>query len=193
MTITTAMIKELRERTGAGMMDCKKILTETEGNIELAIDELRKKGAAAAEKKAGRIAADGIIVCAGNDSFGVILEVNSETDFVAKDDSFKKFAADVADAVLNSDATDVEALGSVSVAGGTVEDARQELITRIGENISIRRFEKIAVGEGPHERSLSVQVLEHCRKSRSLHGYSRLCLVACWGEGGSPCPQPAVW
>ncbi|NKB61144.1 MAG: elongation factor Ts [Gammaproteobacteria bacterium] len=148
MTITTAMIKELRERTGAGMMDCKKILTETEGNIELAIDELRKKGAAAAEKKAGRIAADGIIVCAGNDSFGVILEVNSETDFVAKDDSFKKFAADVADAVLNSDATDVEALGSVSVAGGTVEDARQELITRIGENISIRRFEKIAVGEG---------------------------------------------
>ncbi|NKB76006.1 MAG: elongation factor Ts [Gammaproteobacteria bacterium] len=148
MAITAAMIKELRERTGAGMMDCKNILVETNGDIDLAIKELRKKGAAAAEKKAGRIAADGVIVCAENDLFGVIVEINCETDFVAKDDSFKKFAADVAEAVLNSDVTDVESLGSVAIGDMTVETARQELITKIGENISVRRFEKISAGNG---------------------------------------------
>ena len=145
MSISAAMIKELRERTGAGMMDCKKVLTEVDGDMELAIEELRKKGAAAAEKKAGRIAAEGIVATAQNESASALVEINCETDFVAKDESFKAFAADVANAALTSDATDVEGLGAVVIDGGaTVEEARQELIIKIGENISVRRFVRMA-------------------------------------------------
>ena len=145
MAISAAMIKELRERTGAGMMDCKKVLTEVDGDMELAIEELRKKGAAAAEKKAGRIAAEGIVATAHNDTASVLVEINCETDFVAKDESFKAFAGAVANAALISDANDVESLGAVVIDGGaTVEEARQELIVKIGENISVRRFVKMA-------------------------------------------------
>jgi elongation factor Ts len=145
MAISAAMIKELRERTGAGMMDCKKVLTEVDGDMELAIEELRKRGAAAAEKKAGRIAAEGIVVTAQNESASAMVEINCETDFVAKDESFKVFSGVVANAALTSDATDVEGLGAVSIDGGaTVEEARQELIVKIGENISVRRFVKMA-------------------------------------------------
>ncbi len=145
MAITAAMIKELRGRTGAGMMDCKKVLTETNGDIELAIEELRKKGAATAEKKAGRIAAEGFMAAAENDSASVLVEINCETDFVAKDDSFKAFAANVANTVLNNEVADVEGLSAIaSSSGASMEEARQELITKIGENISIRRFVKVA-------------------------------------------------
>lgn len=149
MAITAAMIKELRERTGAGMMDCKKVLTETNGDMELAIEALRKKGAAAAEKKAGRIAAEGMIASAESDSASVLVEINCETDFVGKDDSFKSFAADVANAILANDVADIDGVAGLAAASGaTIEEARQELITKIGENISIRRFAKIPSAGG---------------------------------------------
>ena len=114
MAVTAALIKELRERTGAGMMDCKKILVETGGDIELAIEELRKRGAADAEKKSGRIAAEGIIASAHNDDASVLLEVNCETDFVAKDDSFRAFAGDAARQALEQGPADVAALETVA-------------------------------------------------------------------------------
>lgn len=144
--ITAALIKELRERTGVGMMDCKRALIEAEGDIELAIENLRKAGAAAAEKKAGRIAAEGVIVQAQSDDGSVLalLEVNSETDFVAKDDGFKNFANSVAQTVIDANPADIDALNSANVGDGTVEEARQALITIIGENLSVRRFERIS-------------------------------------------------
>ena len=155
MAITAAMIKELRERTGVGMMDCKKALTQAGGDIDLAIETLRKKGAATAEKKAGRIAAEGIIVSAHNDSAGVLVEVNCETDFVAKDDSFKRFCSEVADAVLRDAPVDVGSIAALELAGGeAVEAARQELIIRIGENISIRRFARFEAQSGLISRYL---------------------------------------
>ena len=141
--ITPSMIKELRARTGAGMMDCKKTLDETGGDIDAAIEALRKKGIATAEKKAGRIAAEGVIASAGNDAAGVLVEVNCETDFVAKDASFRGYAERVAGAILAASpaAGDLEAVAALEVDdGGTVESARRELVARIGENISVRRF-----------------------------------------------------
>lgn len=147
MAVTAALIKELRERTGAGMMDCKKILVETGGDIDLAIEELRKRGAAAAEKKAGRIAAEGVIVKAEDAGASVLVEVNCETDFVAKDESFKAFAGDVARAVLDNDPADVGELGAVALGEGTVESVREALIAKIGENISVRRFHRVR-GDG---------------------------------------------
>lgn len=147
--ITASQVKELRERTGAGMMDCKKALGETDGDLDAAVDLLRKKGAASAEKKAGRIAAEGVVELAINPkaSRGVILEVNCETDFVAKDESFQQFARDLADAVMEHDPADVDALNRVMLSSGqAVEAARQALIAKIGENIAVRRFE-VVTGE----------------------------------------------
>ena len=149
MAITAALVKELRERTGAGMMECKKMLVETDGDIELAIEELRKRGAAQADKKAGRIAAEGTIVTLVEGNIGVAVEVNSETDFAAKNDAFMAFANQVAKSVLANKPTDMEALSSSSIeAGKTVEQARQTLIQEIGENISVRRFELVEAGDG---------------------------------------------
>jgi len=148
MAITASLIKELRERTGAGMMDCKRILTETDGDIEAAIEELRKRGAAAAEKKAGRIAAEGIVVSAGNESCGLLIEINCETDFVAKDESFKSFAGEIAQLALSDGIDTIESLMSAQLGNNSVEAVRQALITKIGENISIRRLEKFAAGDG---------------------------------------------
>jgi elongation factor Ts len=145
MQITAAMVKELRERTGAGMMDCKKALQNTEGNIETAIEEMRKSGVAKAEKKAGRIAAEGNIVIKQETTTGetVILEVNSETDFVAKDENFKSFADNVAECILNNHPDDVTALMELTMDDQRVEEARQQLVSKIGENVSIRRFNLI--------------------------------------------------
>ena len=149
MAITAAQVKELRERTGAGMMDCKKVLTQTGGDMEAAIEELRIKGAAAAEKKAGRIAAEGIIVSAMDGVAGALAEINCETDFVAKDDGFRAFGAAVADAVLAAAPTDAAALAECATAGGaTVETARRELIARIGENVGVRRFARFSADDG---------------------------------------------
>ena len=142
MAITAAMVKELRERTGAGMMECKKALTEADGNIETAVKEMRKRGAAQADKKAGRrVAAEGIIVAVQGDDSVVLLEVNCETDFVAKDENFVAFANEVATAIAEQSPADVEALADVKLASGKgIEETRQELIGKIGENISVRRF-----------------------------------------------------
>ena len=149
MAITASLVKELRERTGAGMMECKKMLTETDGNIDAAIEEMRKRGAAQADKKAGRIAAEGTIVTVIDGAKGVAVEINSETDFSAKDEFFIAFSKQVAQAVLSNNPADLEALASSPVDGGqTVEEARQALIQKIGENITVRRFEIMEAGDG---------------------------------------------
>jgi elongation factor Ts len=142
MTITAAMVKELRERTGAGMMECKKALVETGGDLDAAIDNLRKSGAAKAEKKAGRIAAEGaVIIALDGAKTAVAVEVNSETDFVAKDDNFRRFADQVAATALRQTPADVSALADCRLdSGETVEEARQQLVAKIGENIGLRRF-----------------------------------------------------
>ena len=137
MAVTTALVKELRERTGAGMMDCKKALTETDGDIELAIENMRKSGAAKAAKKAGNIAAEGTIIIKQNDGVAVLVEVNCQTDFVAKDESFLAFANKVADAAIAETVT-IEDLQA------KFEEDRVELVTKIGENINVRRLQYIA-------------------------------------------------
>ena len=136
-TVTAALVKELRERTGAGMMDCKKALVEANADIELAIENMRKSGAAKAAKKAGNVAAEGTIIIKDADGKAALVEVNCQTDFVAKDGSFLAFANSVADAALASHAT-VEELQA------QFEEARIELVAKIGENISIRRVAYIA-------------------------------------------------
>ncbi len=151
MAITAAMVKELRERTGAGMMDCKKALTEAGGDMEAAIEAMRKSGAAKAVKKAGRIAAEGLVVIAPSDDgkTAAIVEVNSETDFVAKDANFVDFANAVAATVLSSSVTDMAALSDTAMASGqTVEEARAALVAKIGENIQVRRADLITTEDG---------------------------------------------
>lgn len=149
--ITAGQVKELRERTGAGMMDCKKALGETNGDLDEAIALLRKKGAASAEKKAGRIAAEGVVqlLISEDASRGTLLEVNCETDFVAKDDSFNSFVAALTQLIVDQNPADVESLSALIMdSGASVEADRQELIAKIGENISIRRFETLVSGSG---------------------------------------------
>jgi elongation factor Ts len=149
MTVTASMVKELRERTGAGMMECKKALVETNGDLDAAAEELRKSGQAKADKKASRVAADGRVVIATGDGKAVIAEVNSETDFVAKDENFVGFAEKVAAVALSSNTSDVTSLASQSIDGSrSVEEARTELVSKVGENISVRRVSIIG-GEGP--------------------------------------------
>ena len=151
--ISAQMVKELRELTGAGMMDCKKALTETDGDMDKAVDFLREKGLAAAAKKSGRIAAEGIVAEGLSDDAktGVLVEINCETDFVAKNEDFKAFAYDVAKQILVSSAADVETLLNdawLSDSSKTVKDMVTAKVAVIGENINIRRFEKIDAGEG---------------------------------------------
>ncbi|NNE37758.1 MAG: elongation factor Ts [Gammaproteobacteria bacterium] len=146
MEITASLVKELRERTGAGMMDCKKALTEADGDIETAIENMRKSGMAKAAKKAGRVAAEGIIIIqqSADGKQSVILETNCETDFVAKDENFTAFANTVAGVVLKENPSSVDDLLQLSIDGKSIEDQRTELVAKIGENISIRRFMCIA-------------------------------------------------
>ncbi|MCL6730507.1 translation elongation factor Ts [Sphingomonas hankyongi] len=146
--ITAATVKELRERTGAGMMDCKKALAETNGEMEAAIDWLRAKGLAAAAKKAGRTAAEGLVGVAVDGKRGAVVEVNSETDFVAKNEIFQDFVRNVAKLALQH-GTDVEALGAVQYPeGGTVQEKLTDNIAKIGENQSLRRAALVEVGQG---------------------------------------------
>ena len=148
MSISASMVKELRERTGAGMMECKKALVETGGEIDAAVELLRKSGQAKADKKAGRVAADGRVVIATDGLNAAMIEINSETDFVAKDENFIAFAEAVGACLLASSAADVDALASESLVDGrSVEEARTELITKVGENISVRRFGRIEAAE----------------------------------------------
>jgi len=143
MDIKPAQVKELRERTGAGMMECKKALVEANGDLDLAGELLRKAGAAKADKKSSRVAAEGRIALRSDAQSGrhVVLEVNSETDFVAKDDNFRAFVERLADIIANQAPANVEALLRASVDGRTVEDLRLELVTKVGEKISVRRFD----------------------------------------------------
>ena len=147
MAVTAGMVKELREMTGAGMMDCKKALNETNGNMEEAVEYLRKNGQAKAEKKAGRIAAEGIVMAeVKDDKTAAIVEVNSETDFVAKNADFQGFVKAVADQAIATDAADMDAFMAEAWNADTsksVKDALTEKISVIGENLSIRRFEKV--------------------------------------------------
>ena len=141
MSIKASVVKELRERTGAGMMECKNALVETDGDLDAAVEVLRKSGQAKADKKSSRIAADGRIVISQDGNKVVIVEINSETDFVAKDENFVAFTDSVAAAALAHGTTDVDLMATQSIdIGKTVEEARTELVAKIGENISVRRI-----------------------------------------------------
>ena len=153
MAITAGMVKELREKTGAGMMDCKKALNATDGNMEAAVEHLREQGLAKAEKKAGRVAAEGLVATKLSDDGkkAAIVEVNSETDFVAKNEQFQTYVAEVAEQALTTDAADIEAFlaeESKAEAGKTVKEVLDGKIAIIGENLNIRRFAQMDAAEG---------------------------------------------
>jgi elongation factor Ts len=146
VAITASLVKELRERTGAGMMECKKALVETDGDIDAAAELMRKSGAAKADKKAGRVAADGAVKASvsADGKTAVILEINSETDFVAKDDNFQAFAEQVLATIAEQQPDSVEVLSGLQMENGqSVEEARQALIAKVGENIQVRRFQQL--------------------------------------------------
>ena len=173
--ITAALVKELREKTGAGMMDCKKVLTETDGDLEKAAELLRERGIAKAAKKSGRIAAEGLVEGYINEDgkVGAIVEVNSETDFVGKNEEFKKFVADVAKQVVEKNPATVEELlaqESIAVSGKTVNEVLVEKIATIGENITIRRFARFE-SEGLVEKYIhgdgKIAVLVNMKKGNS--------------------------
>ncbi|MGR9086527.1 MAG: translation elongation factor Ts [Gammaproteobacteria bacterium] len=151
MSITAGMVKELRERTGSGMMECKKALIEANGDMDLAIENMRKSGLAKADKKSGRIAAEGIIgvKISPDAKTGAIVDINCETDFVAKSPDFVKFVNGVAESLLNSDIqTDEQLLAMPLADGSSVDEVRRGLIAKLGENITVRRFEKFQASEG---------------------------------------------
>ena len=182
MEITASLVKELRERTGAGMMECKKALTEHGGDIEAAMEALRKSGAAKADKKADRVTAEGRVGVAQDGGKAVLVEVNSETDFVAKDANFIAFTDAVAQAALTAGATDVEALKSAKLPSGeTVEEARAAAIQKLGENIQVRRLVKIdgdwiSVQPGGRllVRGIAMVFDRYLRADRERQRYSRV-------------------
>lgn len=167
MAITAALVKELRDRTAAGMMDCKKALVETNGDIEAAIEHMRKNGQAKAAKKAGRIAAEGVIIIKSDGKRAALLEMNCETDFVARDESFVTFANQTAQLALDENINDIEALKAANLGGATVEETRMTLVTKIGENMNVRR----------------VSIVEGDNLGQYIHG-GRIGVVAVL-EGGS--------
>lgn len=168
MAVTAAQVKELRERTGAGMMECKKALDATQGDLELAIEELRKSGRAKADKKAGRVAAEGMVIIhtADEGKSAVMLEINSETDFVARDANFLDFANAVAKTALAAGADDVNALAGLPLLGQqalTIEDARKALVAKVGENVHVRRMvlsnpKAVSLGIYQHGHRIGVMV-----------------------------------
>ncbi|MEF2073244.1 translation elongation factor Ts [Consotaella aegiceratis] len=161
MSISASTVKELREKTGAGMMDCKAALTETGGDMEAAIDWLRKKGIAKADKKSGRTAAEGLVGVASGDSKAIVVEVNSETDFVARNDAFQGLVRDIAHAGLETDGS-TEAVAAATYPGGskTVADVVRDAIATIGENMGLRRAAMLSVGEGVVATYVHNQVAE---------------------------------
>lgn len=147
MAISASQVKELRERTGAGMMECKKALVETDGDMDAAIENLRKSGLAKADKKASRTAAEGVIAIAAGNGAAVLVEVNCETDFVGKGDEFRDFAQGIADVVVAAKPADVAAVSASKLASGqSVEERRQELVAKLGENMTVRRFVTVEAG-----------------------------------------------
>ncbi|HER35537.1 MAG: elongation factor Ts [Halothiobacillaceae bacterium] len=164
MAITASLVKELRERTGSGMMECKKALVETDGDIDAAIEQMRKSGLAKADKKAGRVAAEGqvAIALADDRKSAAMVEINSETDFVSKGDDFTGFAQGVADQVLTADPADLDAVNALEVDGEAADDRRKALVAKLGENIQIRRFVRMAtsgvIGAYRHGERIGVLV-----------------------------------
>ncbi|RRQ24696.1 elongation factor Ts [Guyparkeria sp. SCN-R1] len=164
MAITASLVKELRERTGSGMMECKKALVETDGDIEAAIEQMRKSGLAKADKKAGRVAAEGQVAIAMSDDrkSAAMVEINSETDFVSKGDDFTGFAQSVADKILADDPADMDAVNALDVDGEKADDRRKALVAKLGENIQIRRFVRMAtsgvIGAYRHGERIGVLV-----------------------------------
>ncbi len=150
MSITAAMVSELRKKTGAGMMDCKKALTETGGNMEEAVDFLRKKGLSAAAKKSGRVAAEGVVAALAEGAVGAVVEVNAETDFVAKNEAFQQFVAGIQNILLANDVADIEALKAFDYpgTGRTVAEELTHQIATIGENMTLRRLQRLNAGQG---------------------------------------------
>lgn len=147
--ISASQVKELREKTGAGMLDCKKALTETGGDIEAAVDWLRKKGLAAAAKKSGRVAAEGLIAISADGANAAMIELNAETDFVARNDQFQALAENIAKVALSKKSSDIEAIKAAAYPeGGTVQDAVTGAISTIGENMNLRRAATLSVGQG---------------------------------------------
>ena len=161
MAITASMVKELRDKTGAGMMDCKTALSETDGNMEEAIDWLRAKGIAKADKKSGRTAAEGLVGSASEGTKAVVVEVNSETDFVARNEAFQGLVRDVASVALTTDGS-VEAVGGAAYPGGakSVNDTIKDTIGTIGENLTLRRSAMLSVNDGVVASSIHNQVVD---------------------------------
>lgn len=159
MEITAQMVKELRDKTGAGMMDCKKALVEVEGDMEKAMESLRQKGIASADKKMGRIAAEGLIASAVIDGAGAMVEVNCETDFVAKNEEFKTLTSDIAKLVASNKVATVEELLAVSFEGKSLEEVIKEKIASIGEKITVRRFVKYEGNVGTYIHNGKIGVL----------------------------------
>ena len=189
MTVSAQLVKELREITGVGMMDCKKALSETDGDLEKAVEYLRKAGQAKADKKASRVAAEGkILISTDNENNQhTILEINCETDFVAKDEKFNKFCETVLRALTQSSVSTLEELSSIEENGNTIDDERKKLIAEIGENISIRRFSCLNSGstvgsyihmgrigvivevEGSHDQDLAKDLAMHIAANNPLY------------------------
>jgi len=160
-TITAALVKELRESTGAGMMDCKAALTATEGEFEAAIDWLRKKGLSKAAKKADRVAAEGLVAALTGDKTGVVVEVNSETDFVSRNGDFQSLVKNIAEVALKTGKADAAELGAQAYpGGGTVAEAVTTAIATIGENLTLRRAASLTVGDGVVGRYVHGQVVD---------------------------------
>lgn len=158
-TITAALVKDLRESTGAGMMDCKTALTETDGDIEAAVDWLRKKGLSKAAKKSGRVAAEGLVAAMVKDGVGVVVEVNSETDFVARNDDFQTLVRNIAQVALSTGAADAEKLAAQAYpGGGAVAEAITNAIASIGENLTLRRSGVLKVEHGVVARYVHTQI-----------------------------------
>ncbi|MDP7537427.1 MAG: translation elongation factor Ts [Methylococcales bacterium] len=196
MKISAALVKELRERTGSGMMECKRALTAAEGDLELAVEQMRKAGLAKADKKSGRIAAEGTIgvkVSADGKSVAMV-DVNCETDFVSKGDEFKGFAAAVAEAVLLADGETVDDINTLGLANGqTVDGVRREMIAKLGENITVRRVQKFASqgGTACYLHGSRIGVIVELQKADVALGKDIAMHVAatnpfCLGEGDVP-------
>ena len=194
MAITAQMVKELRDKTGAGMMDCKKALTECDGDMEKAVEALRQKGIASAEKKMGRIAAEGLVASSVNDNAGALVEVNCETDFVAKNEEFKELCQCLADFVIESNPADVDALlaSTCEKCGKKIEDVIKEKIASIGEKITFRRFERFEgnVASYIHNGKIGV-LLQTDAKDEVLMKDLCLHIASCAPEFLSPEDIPA--
>ena len=189
--ITASMVKELRETAGAGMMDCKTALQECDGDMAAAVDWLRTKGLAKAAKKAGRVAADGLVGVASEGTSGAVVEVNSETDFVARNETFQSMVGDIAGAALAADGHDGLLAADYPGAGKSVQDHVTEMVGTIGENMNVRRSEKLTVENGIVASYIHNQVVEGLGKIGVLVALNRPVIQPSWTLWGAN--WPCMW